>query len=203
MRSALQETNPICGHFGWSVHLWVWNKWTHSNYGEIIPDDWVFEEGESFSKSFMIIGITHGSWNSWRGTVPLLRVPARVKINAEYYANYNFKPIFSVLFFVCIRMKWTKCFCITIKHQTILPFWPPVIWSRWKRSWAFHICISKEGIPFKITAWRPLDFFGFGYLKQRLLKRIARTLNGILGLFESLKVRLKDFNCILKCEIII
>ena len=45
---------------------------------ETIPDDWVFEEGESFRKSFMVVSIISG-----RGTFSLLRVPARVKINAE------------------------------------------------------------------------------------------------------------------------
>ena len=59
--------------------------------GKTIPDDWVFEEGESFSKSFMVVGIISG-----RGTVPLLRVPGRVKINAEYYTNYVLKQLFSV-----------------------------------------------------------------------------------------------------------
>ena len=61
--------------------------------GEIISDDWVFEESESFSKSFMVVGII-----SERGTVPLFRVPARVKINAKYYINYFLKPLFSVHF---------------------------------------------------------------------------------------------------------
>ena len=33
---------------------------------------------------------------SERGTVPLLRVSARVKINAENFVNYVLKPLFSV-----------------------------------------------------------------------------------------------------------
>ena len=39
----------------------------------------------------MVVGIISG-----RGTIPLLRVPARLKINAECYVNYVLKPHFSV-----------------------------------------------------------------------------------------------------------
>ena len=63
------------------------NRIRYISRWETIPDDWVVSEGESFSKSFMVVGII-----SKRGTVPLLRVQARVKINAEYYVNYVLKP---------------------------------------------------------------------------------------------------------------
>ena len=39
----------------------------------------------------MVVGIITG-----RGTVPLFRVPSKVKINAEYYIEYVLKPLFNV-----------------------------------------------------------------------------------------------------------
>ena len=38
----------------------------------------------------MVVGIITG-----RGTVPLIRVPSKVKINAEYYVDYVLKPLFA------------------------------------------------------------------------------------------------------------
>ncbi len=48
------------------------------------------EKDESFKKGFMIVGIFTG-----RGTVPLLRVPSQVKINAQYYVDYDLKLLFT------------------------------------------------------------------------------------------------------------
>ena len=56
-----------------------------------IPDYWVFEEDESFSKSFMVVGIISGY-----GTILLLRVTTKVKINAEYYST-TFRSHSSIL----------------------------------------------------------------------------------------------------------
>jgi len=39
--------------------------------------------------------------------------------------------------------------------------------------------IQISEIPFKSPDCSPLDFFGFGYLKQKLFNRKAKTLNGI------------------------
>ena len=45
--------------------------------------------------------------------------------------------------------------------------------------------INKEDITLITPDGSLLDFFGFGYLKQRLLKRIALTLNGIWKLAQE------------------
>ena len=57
--------------------------------GDSVLEHWVFEKGESFSKSFMV----HHGIITDRGTVPLFRVPSNVKINARYYV---LKPLFIV-----------------------------------------------------------------------------------------------------------
>ena len=86
MRSTCQETNPDAAVNKWSTRI------CYVLRGETILNDRVFEKGERFSKSFMVVGII-----SERGTVSLLGLlwPARVKINAEYYVKYVLKPLFS------------------------------------------------------------------------------------------------------------
>ena len=59
------------------------------NAREEVPENWVFEKSESFKTGFMVIGIITG-----RGKLPLLRVPSKVKINAQYYVDYVLKPLF-------------------------------------------------------------------------------------------------------------
>src|SRR5713101_3479745 len=56
--------------------------------GFSVPDDWVFQNKESFKKGFMAVDCITG-----RGTVPLIRVPTKVKITRQYYVDYVLKPI--------------------------------------------------------------------------------------------------------------
>ena len=65
--------------------------------GETIQDNRVFVEGECFSNSFMLVGII-----SELGTVPLLRVPVRVKITTM---STNGCPILNAAF---IKLKFFK-----------------------------------------------------------------------------------------------
>ena len=52
--------------------------------GETIPDDWVFKEGESFNKSFMVVGIISG-----RAIVPLLRVQNKYRVLCQLRFKAN------------------------------------------------------------------------------------------------------------------
>lgn len=42
---------------------------------------------ESFETKFMVVGAITG-----KGTLPLIRVPAKVKINSDYYIDHVLKP---------------------------------------------------------------------------------------------------------------
>ena len=46
--------------------------------------------------------------------------------------------------------------------------------------------LNKEDIPVKCPDGSPLDFFGFGFLKQKLEKRNARTLEGVWKLSKEI-----------------
>lgn len=42
------------------------------------------------------------------------------------------------------------------------------------------ICfVERDSVPKKSPDCSPLDFFGFGYLKSRLMRRRARTIEGV------------------------
>ena len=45
--------------------------------------------------------------------------------------------------------------------------------------------LNKQEIPVKAPDASPLDFFGFGYLKQRLVKRNAKTLDRVWKLVKE------------------
>ena len=138
-----------------------------------IQNDWVFEKGESFSKSFMVVGIISG-----RGTVPLLRVPARVKINAEYNVNYVLKPVFSAHLPRLFPYKKDKVYLHHNKESSDTANLTTSYLAKMKEELGVSY-ISKQNKPIKTPEGSQLDFFGLGYLKQRLLQRRARTLNGI------------------------
>ena len=125
--------------------------------GEIIPDDRVFDEGKIFKESFVLVG-----------TVLLLRVPARFKINAEYYVNYVLKSLFSVHL---PRLHPEKIYKLFLHHESIKPFCQldHKLFGKDEKGWVFHITAKRT--PIKTQDVSPLDFFGFGYLKKRLLKK--------------------------------
>ena len=81
----------------------------------------------------------HASWyyqGVWHSSAIAKSSKSQNKCRALWQLRFEATLSISL---VCIRTKRTKCFCITIKHQAILSTWPPVIWPKWKRSWAFHI----------------------------------------------------------------
>jgi len=121
----------------------------------------------------MIIGIITG-----RGTVPLFRVPTEVKINAKYYIDFVLKPLFTEHLPRLYPGEMNKVFF----HHDKATSHTARLTTEYLDELNADIGITyleKQDIPVKSPDASPLDFFGFGYLKQRLGKRNAKTLNGI------------------------
>jgi len=59
--------------------------------GKNIPESWTCEKSETFSPKLMVVGIITG-----RGTVPLIQVPPKVKINSQYYIDNVLKPLVEI-----------------------------------------------------------------------------------------------------------
>ena len=136
------------------------------------------EKGESFAKNFMMAGII-------TGTVPLFRVPSNVKINAQYYVDYVLKPLFTVHLPRLYPNEMDKVYF----HQDKASSHTANLTTEYlvkKKSELGISFINKDEILFKAPDIIPFDFFGFGYLKQRLSSRRAKTLDGIWKLSREI-----------------
>jgi histone-lysine N-methyltransferase SETMAR len=141
--------------------------------GQKTPEDWVKQCSESFPKGFMVVGATSG-----RGVLPLIKVPPKAKINAEYYIDYVLKPIIEEHLPRLYPQDMDKVFLHHDKASSHT--------ARKTMAYLEEISsklgitfIKNSDIPVKSPDASPMDFFAFGYLKQRLLKRRASTRDGL------------------------
>ena len=137
---------------------------------EDIPDDWVFENGENCSKGFMVIEVMTG-----RGTVPLFRVPPKVKINSQYYVDYVLKPLFQDHLPRLYGKDINKVFFHHDKASSHTADHTMDYLRQMKEELGINY-LEKQEIPVKSPDASPLDFFGFGYIKQKLYMSNASTL---------------------------
>ena len=115
----------------------------------------------------MVVGILTD-----KGTIPLIRVPSEVKINAQFYVDYVLKPLFTEHLPKLYRNEMDKVFFHHDKASSHTSHLTTRYLEKMKRVLGISY-IDKEDIPVKTPDASPLDFFGFGYLKQRLGKRKA------------------------------
>lgn len=147
--------------------------------GESVPESWIFEKRESFDESFMVVGVISG-----RGTIPLFKVPSNVKINAQYYIDYVLKPLFNEHLPRLYPKDMNKVFFHHDKATSHTANLTLGYLDEMRTKYGITY-IEKENIPVKTPDASPLDFYGFGYLKQELLKRKARTLDGVWKLSQE------------------
>ena len=119
-----------------------------------------------------------------RGVVPLIRVPPKVKINSDFYIEKVLKPILEEKVAALYPGELDKVFIHhdaasshTSKKNTAYA-------EDLKARTGMTIIINKE-IPVKSPDTSPLDFFGFGYLKQRLQRRRGRTIDWVWKIAQS------------------
>jgi len=140
----------------------------------------VNEKPEKFGKKFMVVGAMTG-----RGVLPLVRVPQNVKINSKEYVDRVLKPLLEV---GVVGLYGEEASKVYILHDAA-----PAHTSTFTRAYAedlkerlgMTIIFNKE-IPVKSPDTSPMDFFGFGYLKQKLKGRRARTLDGVWKILNQL-----------------
>ena len=150
--------------------------------GESVPEHWEFEKGESFAKSFKVVGIITG-----RGTVPLFRVTSNVKINAQYYVDYVLNPLFTVHLPRLYPNEMDKVYFHHDKASSHTANFTAEYLVKMKSELGISFT-NKDELHVKAP-----DCFGFGYLKQRLSSRRARTLDGIWKLSRELLPEIVNF----------
>jgi hypothetical protein len=136
-------------------------------------EPYVHEHKEKFEKKVMVVGAMSG-----RGVLPLIRVPQNVKINSARYVEDVLKPLLEV---EVPKLYPGECDKVFVHHDAASSHT-----ARNTQAYATHLkqnlgitLIQNKEIPVKSPDASPLDFYGFGHLKQALFKRKATTLEGI------------------------
>jgi predicted transcriptional regulator len=144
---------------------------------------------ESFGKKFMVVGVMTG-----RGTLPLIKVPPKVKINSDYYIGKVLRPILETGIPTLYGSDTDKVF---IHHDKASSHT-----SKKTQDYTTEInsrlgitVISNKDIPVKSPDVSPLDFFGFGYLKQQLFRRRATTLDGVWKVLKEEWAKITPEKC--------
>jgi hypothetical protein len=137
--------------------------------GEEMIEDW-FVDRDNFHHSFMVVGAISG-----RGTLPLIRVPKKVKVYAEYYIRKVLRLL--------LKRELPKLYGPhelkkgTVHHDqashTPRKEDHPVC-ARFEEEVGHHNHANPRHTG-EVTRCSPLDFFGFGYLKRRLFQRKPNT----------------------------
>jgi [histone H3]-lysine36 N-dimethyltransferase SETMAR len=141
--------------------------------GQDMPENWVVDR-DNFFKTFMVVGAISG-----RGTLPLIRVPKNVKVNAEYYINSVLRPL--------LEREVPKLYApnelakVVVHHDQAASHTAKktTMYANDLKGRTGITILSKEEIPVKSPDISPLDFFGFGYLKRQLFKHRPTTQNGV------------------------
>lgn len=155
------------------------SKICYVRVGEETPLNWVIEKRESFEKKFMVVGAMTG-----RGVIPLFRVPNNVKVSGEYYVEKVLKPLIEVHLPPLYGDEMSK---VVIHHDQASSHMSKVTtaYAQVIKGQLGVTILAKSDIPVKSPDASPLDFFGFGHLKQRLGRRRARSLGGVWKILQE------------------
>jgi transposase len=152
---------------------------------ETVPESWIFEKSESFQKSFMVVGVITG-----KRTLPLMRVPSNTKINAQYYVDYVLKPLFTEYLPRLYRKEMNKVFFHHDKCTSHTAKITTEFLEKQRKEQGISYILPQD-IPVKSPDASPLDFFGFGYLKQTLASKRPKTLDGVWKLSQEVWSKIK------------
>ena len=169
-------------------------------FGETLPENCLVSCKESFPKSAMVVGGITG-----KGVLPLLKLPPNVKINAQNYIDFVLKPYFEEYLPKLYPNEMHKIIFHHDKASSHTANITTLYLQEQQRKYGLSF-LSKENIPVKGPDISPLDFYGFGYLKQKAKSCRATTMKGLwkfwnktwssvtpekcLDVFKSWKIRL-------------
>ena len=141
--------------------------------GQQLPDDCIIANKENFGKHFMVVGGMTG-----RGILPLIRIPLNVKISGDTYVKYVLKPYFEKFLPQLYPTEMHKVIFHHDKASSHTSKFAKLYLDQQKKKLKINY-IPKENIPVKGADISPLDFFGFGFLKQKANACKATTLDGV------------------------
>jgi hypothetical protein len=125
-------------------------------------EELVVQKRERFGEKVMIVGAKSGP-----GTLPLIKAPQNVKINANYYIEKILKPLLETHVPKLYPGETSKVY---VHHDAATSHT-----ARLTRDYAKDLhdrlgitIINNKDIPVKSPDASPMDFFEFGFLKQKL-----------------------------------
>ena len=180
-------SGPKYEYFVTLDEAWIYLSYCNGNRkicyvesGKNPPENWMKYSTESWPKGFMVVGVMTG-----RGVIPLFRVPPKVKINADYYITYILKPLFEKFLPEKYPGELHKIFFHHDKASSHTSRKTLEFLNEMKAKHKINF-ISNKDIPVKSPDASLCDFFGFGWLKQQLLRRKATTLEGLWKLSRDI-----------------
>ena len=132
--------------------------------GQSIPENWYVDK-DNFYNTFMVVGAISG-----RGTLRLIKVPKKVKVNAEYYIQKVLKPFLEVQIPKLYPGETLK---IVVHHDAASSHTAKkttAYANDLKRKLGITI-IPKQDIPIKSPDTSPLNFFWFWVSKTTPLHK--------------------------------
>lgn len=145
----------------------------YTKKGSNMVENWVKEKKEKFSKGFMVVGALSG-----RGRLPLRKVPSKVKVNSRYYIDSVLAPLIDQDLPALYPGEMHK---VVIHHDKASSHTSRET-QQYLQQKSLEVGISwlaNEDIPVKAPDASPLDFYGFGFLKQKLSRRRPKTVEGL------------------------
>ncbi|UYV69740.1 IKK1 [Cordylochernes scorpioides] len=119
-----------------------------------------------------VVGVMTG-----RGVLPLIKVPSKVKVNSEFYIECVLKPVIEQLKDL-YPGEMDKVFLHHDKASSHTSNKTQQFLQEMKDTLGLNF-IRNSDIPVKSPDVSPLDFYGFGMLKQRLFNRRPKTEAGL------------------------
>lgn len=138
-----------------------------------VLQNYVKQKKEKFSDKFMVVGAMTG-----RGVLPLIPVRSNCKINSKYYVDNVLKRLLEVEVPKLYPNETHKVFVHHDAASSHTAKFTHAYAAELKEKTGITLIYNSQ-IPVKSPDASPMDFFGFGYLKQRLEKRRAKTIAGV------------------------
>ncbi|OXA41065.1 hypothetical protein Fcan01_23932 [Folsomia candida] len=134
---------------------------------------------EKFSEKIMVLGAITS-----RGVLHLIKVSQNTKISYARYVNDVLKPLLKKKFQNSTPQTTTKLMYITKKRPITLPHIPSDT-KKTLRSGEAQKLSKNTLIHVKSPNISPMDFFGFGHLKQKMFNKYPSTKNGFWKLLQD------------------
>lgn len=139
-----------------------------------VPAHYKITQKSRYGKKVMVVGIMTG-----RGNLPLVVVPRQTKFNSNFYMDEVMIPMITEWLPALYPGEMDKIFIHHDGATSHTSAQTKCELDELKGYFGFNY-IAKEDIPPKSPDASPLDFFGFGYVKQRIRTCSASTLPALV-----------------------